>query len=673
MKVKNSYLLLLTMVLASCAYAPWEKSSVKVGTPEEKVAAVQKRADVKADAVLETTIRRKDLLVTKELAVKQLAEQADLAKEKGQLDEADIIYDRILSFLPEDPNAIKSKVLISQQKEQDKKLQQAAELFAEKKFELAREMVREVLMENPQHVKAIELQHQLEAQTNPVKIAPPSLKPPFDKLVSLELRDANIKVVFEALSRATGINFILDKDIKPDSKATIFIKKARIDEAIDMVLSSNGLQKKALSDNTALVFPSTPQKLKDYKDLVIRSFFFTNTNAKQVSTLLKTMLKTKDIFVDERLNMLVMRDTPEVIKIAEKLIAANDLEDPEVMLDIEVLEVSRNRLQELGIIYPNQLSVVTADALTLESLKAIKSTNIGVSPNPAINFKKTTGDVNLLSNPRIRVKNNEKAKILVGDKVPIITTTSTANVGISENVQYVDVGLKLDVEPRVTLDNFVNIKVGLEVSSLGERTVTRNGATVYTIGTRNASTVLRLKNGETQVLAGLILDDERKNASKLPGLGDLPLIGRLFSNQEDKKSKTEIVLAITPRIIGNITRPQVEITEYWSGTESFISDKPQVNFPPTGGLENPQDRIREQMRLRQLQLNENQETPASQEPTPEPILDPAPQQNSSQDGQGVLEQPATDPIQPPAVNPIAAPEAIPSVIDSSGRLRPATQ
>ena len=662
MLVKNNCLVLISFLLAGCAYMPWEKSPAKGDTPEEKVASVQKRIDDKSEEVLENTVRRKDLLVTKELAVTQLASQAELAS------------DRILSFLPEDMGAKKGKSLLSEKKTQDEKLQKATELFNEKKVEPAKEVVREVLMQNPRQAKAVELQNQIDAQINPVKIAPPTLKPPFDKLVSLELRDANIKVVFEALSRATGINFILDKDIKPDTKATIFIKKARIDEAIDMVLSSNGLQKKALSDNTALVFPSTPQKFKDYKDLVIRSFFFTNTSAKQVSSMLKTMLKTKDIFVDDRLNMLVMRDTPEVIKIAEKLIAANDLEDPEVMLDIEVLEVNRTRLQELGIIYPNQLAVVTPDALTLESLKAINSANIGVSPNPAINFKKTTGDVNLLSNPRIRVRNNEKAKILVGDKVPIITTTSTANVGISENVQYVDVGLKLDVEPRVTLDDFVNIKVGLEVSSLGERTVTRNGATVYTIGTRNASTVLRLKNGETQILAGLILDDERKNASKLPGLGDLPLIGRLFSNQEDRKSKTEIVLAITPRIIGNISRPQAEITEYWSGTETLISDKPQVNLPPSGGPENPQDRIREQMRLRQLQLNDNQEIPAVQEPTPEP----ASQQNSgqqepTQDGQGVLEQPATDPIPPPASQPIQAPEILPSVIDSSGRITPATQ
>ncbi len=619
---KKLCLLLILAQLSSCAFAPWEKSPAQGATPEAKVAAVQKIANAKPGA----TVTRKDLLVTKELAITELNEQAEQAAAKGQYEEAIIIYDRILNFMPEDPGVAKAKQLIEQKQVQEQKLAKASELVNSKQAAPAKEVVRDILMEDPQQAKAVEMQKQIDQQLNPIKVTPPVLKPPFDRPVTLELRDANIKVVFEALSRATGINFILDKDIKPDTKATIFIKKARIDEAIDLVLSSNGLQKKALSENTALVFPSTPQKFKDYKDLVIRSFYLTNTSAKQVSALLKTMLKTKDIFVDDRLNMLVMRDTPEVIHIAEKLVAANDLEDPEVMLDIEVLEVSRSRLQELGIVYPNQLAVVTPDALTLESLKAVKSGNIGVSPNPALNFKKTSGDVNLLSNPRIRVKNNEKAKILVGDKVPIITTTSTANVGISENVQYVDVGLKLDVEPRVTLDNFVNIKVGLEVSSLGERTVTRNGATVYTIGTRNASTVLRLKNGETQILAGLILDDERKNATKLPGLGDLPLIGRLFANQEDRKSKTEIVLAITPRVIGNITRPQAEITEYWSGTETLITDKPQITVPTTNGAQSQQELMREQMRLRQLQLNDSRElAPQAVEPnTVAPqVLEPA--------------------------------------------------
>ena len=334
------------------------------------------------------------------------------------------------------------------------------------------------------------------------------------------------------------------------------------------------------------------------------------------------------------------------------------------MLEIEVLEVSRSRLQELGIEYPSRVAlnslipittvtsgagiaasstVNTATQLTLEGLLRNNKSRFDVSPNPAVNFRKINGDVNLLSNPRIRVKNNEKAKILVGDKVPIITTTSTANVGISENVQYVDVGLKLDVEPRITLDDFVNIKIGLEVSSLGERTITRNGATVFTIGTRNANTVLRLKNGETQVLAGLILDDERKNASKVPGLGDIPLLGRLFSNQEDRKSKTEILLAITPRIIVNISQPKSEISEYWSGTENVITDKPQINLPATSGQDSPVSKMREQMRIRQLEINNQETLEPTQAAEPEPTTPPP-------------TQPLTNPLGPPPVQPPVQPE-----------------
>lgn len=622
------FLIVFMTQLSSCAFAPWEKSIDKLKTPEAQVAEVRKEASNHPEA----SIKRKNLLVTQELAATKLLVQAEQAKSKGLFTEAIGLYDRVLGFLPEDSGALNGKIAVEREVAQLKRLDHASQLIESNRLEVAREIVRDILIENSQHAKAIELQQQINQKSASTKSKPTELKPQFNKPVTLELRDVNIKVVFEALSRATGINFILDKDIKPETKATIFIKKARIEDAIEMVLSSNGLQKKVLSENTALVFPSTQAKLKDYQDLMIRSFYFSNTSAKQVSAMLKTMLKTKDIFVDERLNMLVMRDTPDVIRIAEKLVAANDLEEPEVMLDIEVLEISRSRLQELGVDFPNRISVNslipittvtsatgvlasstvnTSTQLTLEGLMNLNKGRLDVSPNPAVNFRKVTGDVNLLSNPRIRVKNNEKAKILVGDKVPIITTTSTANVGISENVQYVDVGLKLDVEPRITLNNFVNIKIGLEVSSLGEKTTTKNGATVYTIGTRNASTVLRLKNGETQILAGLILDDERKSASKLPGLGDIPLLGRLFSNQEDKKSKTEIVLAITPRVIGNVNLPQAEVSEYWSGTENLITDKLQSIMPTGSGVLTPKEQFRERIRQQQLKANPDGQPEAS--------------------------------------------------------------
>lgn len=656
---QRSYLFLMTALMSSCVLAPWDKNKHQNEPPVTRATESQKDVDKNP----ESAKLRKDLYINKESATYELIAQAEQARTKGDLAQAKRLYEDVLSFAPDNQSAIFNLNELEKEIEQTKKLAKAKDLANNNKLDQAKQEVHDVLLENPQSKYALELDDELSEKLGTANAQPPQLKPTTDKPISLELRDANIKAVFEALSRATGINFILDKDIKPETKATIFIKKLPIDEAIDMVLSSNGLQKKALSENTALVFPSNQQKLKDYQDLKIRSFYLNNTNAKQVAGMLKSMLKTKDIFIDERINLLIMRDTPEAVRIAEKLVMAIDIADSEVMLDIEVLEVSRSRIQELGIVYPNQLAVIGADTgLTLEALKGVNSGTIGVSPNPAVNFKKTVGDVNLLSNPRVRVKNNEKAKILVGDKVPIITTTSTANVGISENVTYIDVGLKLDIEPKVNLDDYVNIKVGLEVSSLGERTVTRNGATVFTIGTRSANTALRLKDGETQILAGLIQDDERKNASRLPGLGDIPLIGRLFSNQEDRKSKTEIVLAITPRIINNLALPKAEVSEYWSGTESVITDKPQKLIPAFSGNGaspmTPLERLREQRRERQIQLNNPQES-GSDSPTPVP---PPSQDNSSQVIPGEIVVPNANTAPPPAV--IVDPQVAP-VIDTT--------
>lgn len=626
---------LLLLALSSCAFAPWQKDGVPGATPDERVAnargAQQKQPE-------EMPVR-KDLHVTREKAAYELLADAELALRENRKSDAEAIYGRILVIDPANPRALTGQRTLKREQEHAAVLADARMLFDKGSMEAAQARLHQILLEYPEHAGALAMQDEIRsklAATN--RSEPPRLKPPFDKPITLELRDANIKMVFEALSRTTGINFILDKDIKQDAKATVFIKKARIEDAIEMVLATNGLQKKALSDTSALVFPNNAQKLKEYQDLVIRSFYFTNASAKQVATLLKTMLKTKDVYVDDRLNMLVIRDTPEVVRIAEKLVAANDMADPEVMLEIEVLEVTRNRLQDLGIQYPTGLSVTTT---TLEALHNITAKTVNVAGNLGVDFKKTTGDVNLLANPRIRVRNNEKAKVLVGDKVPVITSNVTGTAAtVSESIQYIDVGLKLDVEPRVTLDDHVNIKVALEVSSLGDKTTTTSGTVAYTIGTRNASTVLRLKDGETQVLAGLISDDERKTTSRLPGLGDLPLLGRLFSTQEDKKNKTEIVLAITPRILGNINRPEAEISEYWSGTESGITDHPQIVVPDGTGAG----------RMARGQPQRPQPEPAPDVPAAEPPKDSTAPSEPAQPAALEPEQPK--PIIDPAAPPV---------------------
>lgn len=186
----------------------------------------------------------------------------------------------------------------------------------------------------------------------------------------------------------------------------------------------------------------------------------------------------------------------------------------------------------------------------------------------------------MLANPRIRVKNREKAAIHIGDRVPVITTTAAATGGfVSESVSYLDVGLKLEVEPTIYLDDDVGIKIGLEVSNITREVQSSDGSTLtYQIGTRKASTVLRLRDGETQVLAGLISDEDRSSANRVPGLGDLPVLGRLFSSNNDNHSKTEIVLLITPHIMRTLAQPSAAALEFSAGTEASTGAAP---FTPT--------------------------------------------------------------------------------------------
>jgi len=604
-------------LLSSCGLFPPKLSAT---TPEGKVHELaQQVAERPADVTLRNRWFRE-----REQAINALSAEAEAADARGDIATAKQVYARILTLDAHHIKALAYENASAREIALRKQLEAAKQHMDNPKQALKE--VRDVLLEQPTNAQAQALEKQLIAMEPKARAALPQLQTGLSKPVTLELRDANIKIVFEALSRATGVNFVLDKDIKPETKASVFVKKMPIEEAIDMVLASNGLQKKVLSANSMLVYPATQQKNKDYQDLLIRNFYFANTSAKQCADMLRTILKIRDVYVDERLNMLVLRDRPEVLALAEKMIKAQDIADPEVMLEIEVMEITRGKMNQLGIVYPSSLTVLDSQ-LTLEALKRIKSSDIGVSPNPSLQFKTTDTDLNLLSNPRIRVKNNEKAKVLVGNKVPVITTNTTANVGTSESVSYVDVGLKLEVEPRVMLDDFVSIKINLEVSSLGEAITLSNNSKVYNIGTRNATTMLRLKHGETQILAGLIQDSERKNADKLPGLGEIPILGRLFSRHIDEKNKTEIVLAITPKVISNVTLPEATFSEYWSGTDTVISDKPLLNSTPSNTLTRGQQ-AREQQQQRQRELNDAADVPVNDTPesapAPEPAALPAP-------------------------------------------------
>jgi type II secretory pathway component HofQ len=422
------------------------------------------------------------------------------------------------------------------------------------------------------------------------------LAPTFRKPISLDFKDAPLRQIFDVVAHGAGLNIIFDKDVKADQRASIYLRNTTIETAIDYLLLTNQLEQRVMDAHTLLIYPNSEAKQKDYQPLAVKSFMLGNASAKSVAETLRALFKLKDVAVDEKLNMLIIRDSTDAIRLAEKLVALQDVPEPEVMLDVEVLEVSRNRLMELGVSLPASVSFTplasdSGKGLTLADIRMrnLTGTTVGVVMDPVkISANKTDDDGNILANPRIRVVNREKAKITVGNRVPNIASTAVSANGLltqSESVTYLDVGLKLDVEPTIYLDDYVSIRLGLEVTSIVGVQVTKSGTTAYTLGNRMASTVLRLKDGENQILAGLINDEDRQTANKLPGLGDIPVLGRLFGSTREDGKKTEIVLSITPHLIRNIKRPGIDASEFLIGTEHSLrrpSALPGTVAPPNG-------------------------------------------------------------------------------------------
>jgi general secretion pathway protein D len=525
---------------------------------------------------------RAEFLNRQEQAAGRLVASGQSALAAGQLDAARALFERARAVQPEHPRARAGIDAVAAQRRHLEQATQARKLLEAGQRESAQALARLVLRENPSQREARALLRELEDQRQRETLAGPALKARQSKPVTLEFRDASLRSAISALSRSTNINFVFDKDVKSDAKTTIYANQVSVEDAIDLLLMTNQLEKKVVAENTILIYPSTAQKLREYQELVIRNFYLENADAKQTLNLVKAMLKTKDVFIDEKLNLLVMRDTPDAIRLAEKLIAAHDLAEPEVVLEVEVLEVTHSRLSDLGVKWTDQFGFgvvdLTGPPFVVDDLRGVNSRRLAVtSPTATVNLKATDGDSNILASPRIRVKNREKARIQIGDRVPVIsgqTTVTTGNVLSAETITYLDVGLKLDVEPNVHLDDDVEIKVALEVSTLGEKTTTANGSVAYRVGTRNAATLLRLRDGETQVLMGLIRDDERRSANKVPGLGELPVLSHLFGSHQTDRQKTEIVLAITPRLVRNLRQVEARMTEYWSGTEGSLRNAP---------------------------------------------------------------------------------------------------
>lgn len=426
---------------------------------------------------------------------------------------------------------------------------------------------------------------------------------------AFKLRGAGTRDAFRILTQLSGINFIFDDTVK-DQPVSLSLDRTNFPQVLHLITTMHKLGSTVLNGNTVLIYPKTPDKIKQYEEMKIRTFHLTYLDAKKAVNMVRTMVPTRKIHVNEESNSLVVRDTDAVLEVIDKLLDANDTPEAEVLLDIEVVELTDRNTRNVGLVLSRY--AVDLGAFDLESgkllsdkLKTDSSSSAAAMdtlaqvfswkgyggfvtvPNATYNFSKTVAKGEVLSNPKIRVKNKEKAKFNIGTRVPITTTSTNGTTGgYSVNVQYVDVGVKVDAQPTIQLNNEVGIKLSLEVSSILSKEKLGDGTTtVVTIGTRNLETVLSLKDGETSVIGGLISRTNTDSKTKIFLLGDLPLIGPLLTGTDTSKDRTELLLAITPRLVRGVTVKPQSMVSFMSGREDdpSLGMFPNLPDPDTAG------------------------------------------------------------------------------------------
>lgn len=449
---------------------------------------------------------------------------------------------------------------------------------------------------------------------------PPILNPRSQEAISLEFPKAvSVFDIYKALGTAFGINILFDPKLR-DQQIAIELRDVVAQDALEILMRTANHFYKVLDEQSIIVVEDSPQNRRNYEDLVIQTFFLSNAEVKDVMTMLRSLVGAKNVASNDQLNAIVLRDTADKVKVAERIIHTNDKARGEVVIDVELLQINGNKLRELGVELSQNFVVQSFDSgndgapgsVRVSDLQFINQGNWFVTiPNITYSFLKNSSDAELLASPQIRISDGEQATLHIGDRIPIPVTSFNTSQTVGGNIvpltsfQYQDIGIRLDLEPRIHHNKEISLQLQVEVSDLNGFVEGSGGQNQPIIGTRTIESTIRLKNGETNFLAGLIRTGETTTESGIPGLSDIPVIGRLFSNKRTELNRTDLVLTMTPHIIRTPDITEEDLLPIWVGTEAnitFRGGSPRVESEVEGpfdeGASGDAERIREMIRRR---------------------------------------------------------------------------
>jgi general secretion pathway protein D len=522
--------------------------------------------------------------------------------------------------------------------------------YAEQLFNQVTEEMK--ILSAPDGLRQLE---EMKQRAREAKVKPPVLNPKSLEPITLNFpKPKPVKEIYEAIGKAYGFNVLFDSKLK-DDRLAIELNELTAEQSLEMVMQAAGHFYKVLDEHSIIIAEDTPQNRREYEDLVIKTFFLSNADVKEIDKLLRSLIEARRLSTNEQLNAITLRDTADKVAIAENLIRVNDKAKAEVLIDVEILIMASTKNSDIGTAlstYNFNLSLDTgainpaapAGTLGLDDFKNISSGDWFINvPSILISLAKNAGEAQVLAQPQLRVTEGEKANLLIGDQVPIPVTsfntsnTAGGNVVPITSFQYKDIGIQIEVEPRVHHNREITLKLRVEISNLGETVPVGPDQEAITIGTRTINTVIRLKSGESSLLAGLIRRDKTKGVIKTPILGDIPLIGRLFRMESTTDKDTDLVLTLTPQIIRFPDINEEDLAPVWVGTESRISyfgASPRVQSGRASS--GPFDDNSEQQETEESGEPEDEQqtpygSPAARRPTAPRRVTPPPPQNEGVD------------------------------------------
>jgi general secretion pathway protein D len=405
--------------------------------------------------------------------------------------------------------------------------------------------------------------------------------------VSIHMTNAPVDMIYKTLARLGGLNILMDPDYKP-LKVTFELSDVPLHDALDMLAIQTKTFWRPLSSNTILISTDNSTKRKELQQSVMKTFYLRNASTpadlQEAAGTLKGILDISHIQATPELRSLTLRGTPDQMVLAQKLLGDIDKAKPEVLVDVLVMEVSRLKLSTLGSVLPTSVSASIApvgssssgssgSGLTLNSFSGLTAGDISVAVSGA-SFTALASDTNtkVIQRPEIRVMDNEKASLRIGDRIPIATGSFQSGLtqGVNTQFQYIDVGVNIDITPWVHADNEVTLQVALEISTVtGETSV--GGVTEPTIGQRRIEHTARLADGEVNLIGGILQDTDTTSLSGYPGILNFPILKYLFGQVGKTRQQDEIVFAIIPHIIRSteVTDQNLKIVDL--GSENSVT------------------------------------------------------------------------------------------------------